>query len=60
MVHGIGWMEARSKRRGNGILTRQRCRKTRPLFVLQEQKESCLRAIDAGSVLAEMQITLFS
>jgi hypothetical protein len=24
----------RTKRRGNGILTRQRCRKTRPLFVL--------------------------
>jgi hypothetical protein len=36
---GIGRMRE-DEAASNGILTRQRCRKTRPLFVLQEQKES--------------------
>jgi hypothetical protein len=36
---GIGRMRE-DEEASNGILTRQRCRKTRPQFVLQEQKES--------------------
>jgi hypothetical protein len=57
---GIGRMGERTKQRGNGILTRQRCRKTRPLFVLQEQKESGAARSNPIDLFAKMQIALFS
>jgi hypothetical protein len=48
------------KKGGNGILTRQGCRKTRPLFVLQEQKESGAARSNRIDLFAKTQITLFS